>query len=202
MLRKALSAALVSTAFIVIPGSPTDASSWRSTARSERIVVIGDSVASTARREIERALRPLAGTVQIDATPCRGVTRSCTAPGVPVRPGSGLVVAGRTTADVVVVELGYNDTPTLGELRRMTGTLTARGARRVLWVTLHEGRSRYRAVNDALRTLASSDPSVALLDWRAEAAERPEWFTDKVHLSRAGVTAFSAFLARELAARR
>jgi hypothetical protein len=202
MPRKALVAALVAVVSFALPASAVDASGSLPPADPQRIVVIGDSVASAARRDLERALRPLAGNVRVDATPCRGVARSCTAPGVPVRPGSGVVVARRTTADVVVVELGYNDTPTLGELRRMTGTLTARGVRRVLWMTLHEGRPRYRAVNDSLRALAASDPAVALLDWRAEAAGRPEWFTDDVHLSRSGVAAFSAFLARELAARR
>ena len=48
--------------------------------------------------------------------------------------------------DLVVVELGYNDAPSgfAGDIDAMMATLTARGAKRVVWVNMAEVRTAAR----------------------------------------------------------
>jgi hypothetical protein len=188
---------LAATAALLGTAAPAEA---RAPGSLGRVVLIGDSVATAARASLQRSLRPYASSVVVDTAPCRGVVWSCTATGVRTRPATGVTVAGRVRADTVVVELGYNDTPSRASIERLVATLSARGVRRVLWLTLHEGRPGYASVNAALAEVAAADPTVVLADWRAAAADRPEWFTDGVHLTPAGVRGFDAFVTRSVAA--
>jgi hypothetical protein len=192
----AATAAPAPAATVARPGAPA-----RQAVGFGRLALIGDSVSAAAKRELTTALARFGATLTVDAAPCRGVLRSCTAPGVPVRPATGVAVAGRLAADTVVVELGYNDTPTRAELARMVATLKQRGVQHILWLTLHDARPGYRAVNASLAALAAADPAIDLVDWRAASQGHPEWFTDGVHLTRAGAAALAAVVAAHLTAK-
>ena len=69
------------------------------------------------------------GTV-IDAAVCRGLVVSCTASGAPSPPATGMAEiaanAGRI-GDVIVVELGYNDSPSASSIDAALAALTAAG---------------------------------------------------------------------------
>ena len=120
---------------------------------------------------------------------------------------SGVQVANSLPANLglVVVELGYNDNPSLtaGDIDAMMSALNARGTQRVLWVNMAEirrgpgGGSYYAASNAALNAAASRWGNLTIADWNAASAtsERSRWFaSDGVHLTTTGNAKFSLWL--------
>lgn len=123
-------------------------------------------------------------------------------------------VSGRTTAqgvavaetvpmgtDLVVVELGYNDTPsTMPE--RIDAVMTALADRQVglvVWPNLSTRRSGYdyASTNAALDAARSDWPNLVVADWNAHSghASAHRWFqSDGVHLTSTGDAEFSLFL--------
>jgi len=110
-----------------------------------------------------------------------------------------------TNLGLVVVELGYNDNPSLtaGDIDAMMSTLNARGTQHVVWVNMAEirrgagGSSYYAASNAALNAAASRWGNLTIADWNAASAtsERSRWFaTDGVHLTATGNAKFSMWL--------
>ena len=123
-------------------------------------------------------------------------------------------VSGRTTAqgvaiaqtvpmgtDLVVVELGYNDTPSKMPERidAMMSTLAARDVGLVIWPNLSIRRSGYdyAAVNAALEDASADWPNLVVADWESHSdhASAHRWFhSDGVHLTGTGEAEFSLFL--------
>lgn len=123
-------------------------------------------------------------------------------------------VSGRTTAqgvaiaetvpigtDLVVVELGYNDTPSAmpDRIDAMMTALAAREVGLVVWPNLSTRRSGYdyAAVNAALDDARSDWPNLVVADWNARSghAAGHRWFhSDGVHLTSTGEAEFSLFL--------
>ena len=123
-------------------------------------------------------------------------------------------VSGRTTAqgvaiaetvpmgtDLVVVELGYNDTPSKMPERidAMMTALEARDVGLVVWPNLSTRRSGYdyAAVNAALEAARSDWPNLVVADWEShsEHASAHRWFrSDGVHLTSTGEAEFALFL--------
>ena len=110
-----------------------------------------------------------------------------------------------TNLDVVIVELGYNDNPSLtaADIDAMMSTLNARGTKRVVWVNMAEirsgpgGSSYYAASNAALNAARSRWGSLTVADWNQASAtpERSRWFArDGVHLTTTGNAKFSMWL--------
>ena len=131
--------------------------------------------------------------------------------GRPTGGGSDDGVAAAATvpegADLVVVELGYNDTPSQMPQRidAVMQTLRDRRAERVLWVTVSERRSNYdyAATNAAIRAAEQRWGELDVIDWHA-ASSNPaakRWFAaDGVHLTTTGNAEFSLFLREHILA--
>ena len=123
-------------------------------------------------------------------------------------------VSGRTTSqgvavaetvpvgtDLVVVELGYNDTPSAmpDRIDAMMSALAAREVGLVVWPNLSTRRSGYdyAAVNAALDDARSDWPNLVVADWNGHSdhAAAHRWFhSDGVHLTSTGEAEFSLFL--------
>ncbi|MAT07136.1 MAG: hypothetical protein CL424_19045, partial [Acidimicrobiaceae bacterium] len=123
-------------------------------------------------------------------------------------------VSGRTTAqgvaiaenvpmgtDLVVVELGYNDSPSAmpDRIDAMMTALDARDVGLVVWPNLSTRRVGYdyKSVNDALNAARSDWPNLVVADWNAASshAGAHRWFqSDGVHLTTTGEAEFSWFL--------
>jgi hypothetical protein len=95
---------------------------------------------------------------------------------------------------VVIIHIGDNGYILPGDL---TDTLDAlRGEARVVLVTAKVPRDWQDAADQVLRQTAARYPNVSLADWQAEAQQHDDWFvSDGVHLTSAGIAAFSACIA-------
>lgn len=170
----------------------------RTTASASTFAYIGDSVGVGIAGEDASPLRVLLEGVHADQFwNSRG--------GRPTGGGGDDGVAAATTVpigtDLVVVELGYNDTPTQMPARidAVMQRLRERGVGQVLWSTVSERRTSvdYARTNAALWAAAGRWPELTILDWKG-ASEHPaatRWYTsDGVHLTTTGNAEFSLFL--------
>ena len=130
---------------------------------------IGVGIAGTATAPFRTLTDGTFTAASFDSTEGRCTNKSCSGK------SSGVEVA-RTVPmnlDIVVVELGYNDNPSLtaGDIDAMMSTLTARGTKRVVWVNMAEirpgpgGSSYYAASNAALNAARSRWGSLTVADW-------------------------------------
>ncbi|MEM9515698.1 MAG: SpoIID/LytB domain-containing protein [Actinomycetota bacterium] len=174
------------------------------------VAFIGDSVGSSIATDSSSELRRLTdGTFPsliVDAVSSRCTTRtSC--PGT-----SGVEAAGALPSglDLVVVELGYNDSPAefAGDIDAMMAALAARDVSQVAWVTMAEirngpgGSSYYGSANAALQAAAGRHSNLTILDWDQASAgmEQPRWFSDGVHLTATGQAEFALWLREQMLA--
>lgn len=122
---------------------------------------------------------------------------------------SGVAVANSLPAglDLVVVELGYNDTVSnfASDIDAMMAALQSRAVQQVLWVNMADirtsgGRSVYGPANDALRAAQSRWPNLQVLDWdkASDTPERDRWFSDGVHLTATGQAEFALWIRKQL----
>ena len=135
---------------------------------------------------------------------------------------------GRRVGSVVVVGLGYNSlweheranftawaTEFDREADRLVADLRARGARRIVWITLRQpspqvvnanGRWQYDHyawffpyVNERLRALARRQPDMSLADWAA-VSNRTGLTYDLIHLDTAGAQLMAQVIAHQVTA--
>lgn len=103
--------------------------------------------------------------------------------------------------DLVVVELGYNDSPGSMPARidAVMAALRARDVGQVLWVTVSERRANYdyATTNAAIRDAAMRWAELEVVDWHAASGhpEATRWYAnDGVHLTTTGNAEFSLWL--------
>jgi hypothetical protein len=97
-------------------------------------------------------------------------------------------MASSTPPAVVVIDLGTNGPIADADFDAMMSVL--RGARRVVFVTVHVDRPWQNQVNTVLANGVSRYPTTGLADWQAVAVQHPEWFySDGTHLPIGGVGA-------------
>ena len=116
--------------------------------------------------------------------------------------GDGVDIAQQVPVgtDLVVVELGYNDTPSdmPDHIDAVMTELRARDVGRVAWVNVSErrGATDYATANQALRDALGRWSELIVLDWNAASDHGPahRWFSDGVHLTATGRAEFSLFL--------
>jgi hypothetical protein len=116
--------------------------------------------------------------------------------------GDGVDIARQVPmgTDLVVVELGYNDTPSAmsGHIDAVMTELRARDVRQVAWVNVSERRrsTDYATTNEALRAAMARWSELLVLDWNAASSHRAadRWFSDGVHLTSTGRAELSLFL--------
>ena len=102
---------------------------------------------------------------------------------------------GTDLGPVVVMDVGYNDSPDTYEasLDTIMKALLANGVQRVVWVTLGESEGVWKQINDVIRAAPARWPQLAVADWGAVPAD-PAWFKDTVHYNHDGAVAFGKFL--------
>jgi hypothetical protein len=150
-----------------------------------RVSMIGDSVMLGAR---EQLLAQFAGLpVTVDAVEDRSVLGAI----------GMFQSAGAALGDVVVLDLGYNDSDDPAVFReRIDGAMAAlAGVKRVLWLNQHEFRPGRAGMNAELSAAASRYPNLEVVDWNAEVAAHPEdVYGDAIHLTPAGQAAMASLV--------
>lgn len=102
---------------------------------------------------------------------------------------------------IVVIEMGTNPSPALGDfenqVRTMIDALVARGARHIIWIP-PEARdpTEYAEKDAAIARAASSHVQVS--GWTAKLEENPQWFGANPHLTQEGYKELALFLTEEL----
>jgi len=170
--------------------------------------LIGDSVAesitASGTSEFDRLIDGTFASATISTRVSRCTVRgSC--PGTSGVEQAALLPEG---LDLVVVELGYNDsTDTFAaDIDAMMTALTDRGVRRVAWVNMADIRttsrgSRFGPMNAQLDAAEADWSLLKVLDWNeasSGAEARARWFDDDVHLSTTGQAQFALWLRAEV----
>lgn len=160
---------------------------------------VGNSIAHDGASEFRRITDGTFASTDIDVVDGRCTTKT-------VCPGSTGVAAVNDLPpdlDLVLVELGYNDTPSnfADDIDAMMIALNARGAKQVVWANManirtSNGEPFYPQANAALAAAPSKWSNLTVLDWNSfsDGPERPRWFSDGVHLTTTGQAEFALWL--------
>ena len=163
------------------------------------VTFVGDSVPASisyipaAQAQLRRGLK-----VRLDLRVCRRLVQpSCTYQGE--TPPSALAAVqgyGRSLGRVLIVDVGYNESSDgyRQGIDRIMRAALAQGAAGVVWVTLRETRSIYRATNVVIKAAAKRWPQLVVADWNAFSSGKPWFGDDGLHLTATGATTLAAFL--------
>ncbi len=168
-----------------------------------RVSVVGDSVPAAldfspaARAVLRRGL-----SARLDLRVCRRlVAPSCPYQGsTPSTALQAVRALGAGVGDVLVVDVGYNDTAAgyASGMRRIVSAARRQSARAVVWVTLRQAgryRSEYVRTNAVIhREAARSRTPVVVADWNAYAAGKGFFVGDGLHLTATGAMSLARFL--------
>jgi hypothetical protein len=150
-----------------------------------RVSMFGDSVMLGAK---DALLAQFAGQpVSVDAVEDRSLLGAV----------SLLRAAGPALGDVVVLDLGYNDSSDSAVFRgRIDDAMAAlAGVRRVLWLNQHDWGPGRAGMNAELAAAQSRYPNLEVIDWNAEVAAHPgEVYADSIHLTPSGQIAMAALV--------
>jgi hypothetical protein len=150
-----------------------------------RIAMYGDSVMLGARAQL---LAQFAGMpVTVDAQEDRSLLGAI----------DTFRRAPDALGDVVVLDLGYNDSEDPAVFRgRIDAAMTALAAvDRVIWLNQHEFRPGRAGMNQELAAAAGRYPNLDVVDWNAEVGAHPEdLYADSIHLTPAGQVAMAALV--------
>ena len=150
-----------------------------------RVSMVGDSVMLGARDQL---LAQFAGLpVTVDAIEDRSLLGAI----------GMFQSAGPALGDVVVLDLGYNDSsdPTVFR-ERIDGAMAALASvKHVIWLNQHEFRPDRAGMNAELNAAASRYANLEVVDWNAEVAAHPEdVYGDAIHLTPAGQAAMGVLV--------
>lgn len=164
---------------------------------------VGDSVAAaisyipSAQAELRRGMR-----VTLDLEVCRRLAQpSCPYQGS--RPSTALQAVrghGRTLGDVLILDVGYNESGQgYGEgIDQVMRAARRQGITEVVWLTLRETSDVYRDTNVAIKAAARRWPQLHVADWDAYSRGKP-WYRDAgPHLTPTGAYELAAFLRRHV----
>ena len=177
-----------------------------SAATQPKVTLIGDSVADSLEHN-DQALASLnkGFRVYLQTRGCRRLRApSCVIEGSSGPAPTTLEVVkklGPYLGRTVVVNVGYNDTPTRygRDLDAVMRALAKAGVETVIWLTLRDPNRDYAASNAVIRSEPKEWPQLIVLDWDEYAAGRPTWFRDDgIHLTPLGATKLATFINRGL----
>lgn len=167
-----------------------------------KVTLIGDSVADQLEHS-PVALASLRDGFRLDLQTrgCRRlVAKSCTIVGSDGPPPTVLQVVkkrSRWIGKIVVVDVGYNDTPAHydHDLDTVMRALQDAGVQTVVWLTLRDPEHVYKAANKAINVKPKEWPQFVLADWDGYSARHPEWFVaDGIHPTDLGVVKLGQFI--------
>jgi lysophospholipase L1-like esterase len=169
------------------------------TPRPVRVVVVGDSIAAALAYQpsMERAVAK-GFNVKFDLQVCRRLA-SAGCPyngGVPSSALDAVRAAGRGIGDVLVVDVGYNDDPTVygRQMAEVIRTAKAGGVKQIVWVNLRETEPGFTQINAVIRAEAQRFPLVHVADWSSWSDGKPWFRPDGLHLTDAGADALALML--------
>jgi hypothetical protein len=147
----------------------------------------------SARARLERGLE-----VRLDLRVCRRlVVASCFYQGsAPSTALQAVQSYGRSLGDVLVMDVGYNDSAhgyRQGIDRVMRAAL-AQGAKGVVWVSLRATEGTYHWTNVSIRAAATRWHQLVVADWNAYSQGKPWFASDGLHLNPVGAEALAGFL--------
>ncbi len=164
-----------------------------------RVTFVGDSVPASimysprAKSILAQGLR-----TRLDLRVCRRLaTASCSYQGsAPTSALQSVQSLGRALGDVLIVDVGYNESATgyREGIDRVMRAARAQGASGVVWVLLRETRDIYRQTNTVIRAAQQRWPQLLVADWNAYSRGKPWFSSDGLHMSTTGADALAAFL--------
>jgi hypothetical protein len=191
--------ALVLLAIASLFGASATAASTSAGKAPLRVTFVGDSVAAsisyvaTAQKQLKRGLD-----VRLDVKVCRRLVQpSCSYQGTtPTTALQAVQSYGRSLGKVLVVKVGYNESPQgYGQgVDRVMRAALSQGAVGVVWVTLKETSSTYHWTNVAIKRAAKRWRQLYVADWNAYSAGKPWFGSDGLHMSATGATELARFL--------
>jgi hypothetical protein len=167
-----------------------------------KVTLIGDSVADRMQRD-PAAIAALDQQFKLDLETrgCRRlVSTSCTIQGSSGPPPTVLQLVqnlSQTIGKIVVVDVGYNDTPSHynHDLDTVMRTLKHFGVKTVVWLTLRDPRHVYQASNADIKREPKEWPGFVIADWDSYSDGHPNWFeADGLHLTPPGATQLAEFI--------
>ena len=165
-----------------------------------RVTIVGDSVAASLDyTDTARAILANGVDLRLEMAPCRRVGQaSCSYQGArPLTVIDLVPTLGDALGQTVVVAVGYNDFEAAypGDIEDALAVLRKAGVTRVLWLTLHEARAAYAAMNDAIHAAAARHPELTVVEWQVYSRSHPDWFQDDgIHLKKDGAEAMATLV--------
>ena len=170
------------------------------TPRPVRVVVVGDSIAAALAYQpsMERAI---AKGFDVEVRP-PGLSsprkrrlplqRRRPVLGSRRRPGRRPHVLG----DVLAVDVGYNDNPTVygRQMADVIRTAKAGGVKQYVWVNLRETEPGFAQINAVIRPEAQRFPLVQVADWSSWSDGKPWFRSDRLHLADTGADGLALML--------
>ena len=164
-----------------------------------KVTFVGDSVpasimySSRAKSILAQGLR-----TRLDLRVCRRLaSASCSYQGsAPTSALQSVQSLGRALGDVLIVDVGYNESASgyREGIDRVMRAARAQGASGVVWVLLRETRDIYRQTNTVIRAAQKRWPQLLVADWNAYSRGKPWFSSDGLHMSVTGADALASFL--------
>ena len=164
-----------------------------------KVTFVGDSVpasimySSRAKSILAQGLR-----TRLDLRVCRRLaSASCSYQGsAPTSALQSVQSLGRALGDVLIVDVGYNESASgyREGIDRVMRAARAQGAGGVVWVLLRETRDIYRQTNTVIRAAQKRWPQLLVADWNSYSRGKPWFSSDGLHMSVTGADALAAFL--------
>jgi lysophospholipase L1-like esterase len=172
------------------------------TVQGLKVTVFGDSVADKMQRSpVALAALNDGFTLDLQTRGCRRlVSPSCTIVGSSGTPTSVLPLVkslGPRIGKIVVVAVGYNDTPTHydHDLDAVMRALQDQGVKTVVWLTLRDPHHVYQASNKDIKAEPKEWPQLVIADWDRYSENHPDWFyNDGIHLTPLGAGELGQFI--------
>jgi hypothetical protein len=164
-----------------------------------RVTFVGDSVpASIMYSPRAKSILARGLATRLDLRVCRRLaTESCWYQGsAPPSALQSVQSMGRSLGDVLIVDVGYNESAYgyRDGIDRVMRAARAQGAAGVVWVLLRETRDEYRQTNTVIRAAQKRWPQLIVADWNAYSRGKPWFSSDGLHMGVAGADALAAFL--------
>ena len=177
-------------------------------AAAAKVTFIGDSKAAAIEMS-PAAQRLLARghTMRRDLKVCRRLVRpSCSYRGVtPLTALQAIRRYGRTLGNVLVIDVGYNDSSATyrQQLGQVVRAAKNRGVKGIVWVNLRvvPEHPDYRQINTIIGEEAGRRPILYVANWNGHARTKPaSWFgRDGIHLTSTGAMGLVRFVRRHIA---